>query len=211
MPITAPSGAFPQTWTTGPAHLYAGVGGASLSAKTPLYLGTAETKPDIDIEGAYEALMNDLGGSRMPFDRSWQAEEGAISFVLTRWDYGVALRMMCSPNYLANAAGDNLLEDVGSLMGMEGNTFPFWVVFPKQLINPYTRMPAGFRFWSCVCEYPRRLEPGTRPHKIGMVIRAQRAWPGTASSPIGLASTMGNVSVGSILYDFDMSGLPAAG
>lgn len=66
-----------QLWTTGPALIYSTAGqsitynstgnGTITFTGTPIFVGTAETKPRISIRRSVKEVQNDLGGDK-PFD-----------------------------------------------------------------------------------------------------------------------------------------------
>jgi hypothetical protein len=191
-----------QLWCTGPAHIYVGV----TTSRAPLYLGTAETKPDIDIRGEFEGVMNDLSGSKIPMDELWEGEEGMISFVLTRWNMNVALLMMAQPNF-TGTPGLNSQDDMGTLMLTEGLSYPVWIRFPYATSKvAMAGMVAGYRFWSCILLAPKKIEPGTRAMKKHFALKAKRAFTSDAA-PNNLPLKGGSSAVWR-LYDHDMSGLP---
>lgn len=197
-----------QLWCTGPAHLYVGLGG-SKTGKTPLYLGTAETKPDIDIKGEVEGVMNDVAGSKLPMDELWEGEEAMISFVLTRWNMPVVLSLMSQPDPFGGAGGVNAQDDVGTLFLTENYSFPFWVRFPYAASKgAMAGMVFGYRFWACKILSPKKIEPGTRAMKHHFIVHAKRTYT-NATSPAGTGMLSGGPNAVFRLYDHNMTGLPA--
>lgn len=196
-----------KLYTTGPAHLFVGVG--NVSSKEPVYLGTAETAPDIDIQREYEGVPNDLGGSRLPMDRIYEGEEGMVGGVLTRWNEEVIAALMSVPDFENGTRGLNNQFDLGTLMGSEGFAFPVWVVFPYASKPAFAGMPAGYRFWSCI-NMSEGIRPGTRAKRHQVLFKAQRSFTtsSTPSVPYSVQNGVGITAATWRLYDHDMSGLP---
>lgn len=199
-----------KVYCTGPAHLFVGVG--DLVNKTPLYLGTAESAPQISWRREYELVMNDLGGARLPLDRTAQGEEATISAVLTRWNESVFSRLMSVPVYTATRGQESTQpgDDLGTVMGQEGFTFPVWITFPYAVSHAafVGDMPPGYRFWSCI-NMADAIMPGTRAKKHQVMFQATRAWT-AKSAPVGSLTESGGGALLArmVLYDNDMSGLP---
>ncbi len=207
-----------KVYVTGPVHMWAGVGGQDLNSKTPLYLGTGQQAPDIDIKCEWDQVMNDLSGTKLGFDDLYEGTEAMISFVLNRFKYATLLRMMSRPNYAQGTPGMEVSGDVGTLMGHENMTFPFWCKFPYNAKPFQNDMPAGLRFWSCKLLSPDKIQGGTKDKKIHCIVHAKRAFT-NKSSPLGGpsivyngggAASVNNLDGGTFkLYDYDMNGLPA--
>src|SRR5262245_7147495 len=102
-----------QLWTTGPAHIWVGVGGERYVSyqddgggdmflfghnNRAVYLGTAEDGPDIDITYDYEEVFFD-GTGTVPHDRIYEGSEATISAVLTRWNEHTIKNLMSNPFY----------------------------------------------------------------------------------------------------------------
>lgn len=130
-----------QLWCTGPALIYAGVGGA-LGAQTPVEVGTAEAKPTIFIYAEWDQAMNDLGGSKIPFDDSFQGEYAIIRADLTQWDETNLAKCMTRPDF-TGTRGFYPFGAIGALMKTEGFAYNLWMKFPYQSKAAYTGMVAG--------------------------------------------------------------------
>ena len=142
-----------------------------------------------------------MGGSK-PVDYSWQGEEATISIVTTVFDYGIVQACMNRPNELGTL-GMNNASDMGSLMQLEGLTYPLWIVYPYAPGGPswttpkaaYAAMPPGRRYVSTFLWSPYRLTPGTKPKRLNLIFKAMRKW-----STQNLTFT---------LFDQDLTNLPA--
>src|SRR5215469_12261507 len=99
-----------QLYTTGPAHIYTG----PLTA--PLYLGTCEESPDIDLMAVEKEVVNSIGGVGIPFDKAYQGEMGLITAVLNRYNESTYQAMAARPRtFQGGIPGTNTAGDVGSL------------------------------------------------------------------------------------------------
>lgn len=203
-------------WTTGPAHMFTVL---SPTSTTPVYVGTAETKPDIEVTPAWTEVKNDIAGQSLPLDRMYDGMEGMVSAIMTRWNYPVLLAMQARPNIavagaggLGGAEGVNFQLDVGTMMSTEGFTYPFWVWFPKAALAAYAGMPAGYRFWSTFLIGPDKIEPGTRAKKQALVVKAQRAFTPSNSPAQSVPGGMvpGGPTAVFRLFDHNMTGISSA-
>jgi hypothetical protein len=183
-----------KIFTTGPALMYINYG-------SWLYLGTAESPPDIDLIGGFDPVYNDLGGTVLPFDRIYEGEEAVISFVLNR--YVQASLDIIQAVIGSKTIGTDTFGDTGSIIGQEDRTFQYGMLFPYAAKALYTDMPRGYKFFSCFRIGPQGVRPGTRAKAHNLILRAQRYTtmrPGQ-STTISTALTQS----ASILYNHDVS------
>ena len=179
-----------QLWTTGPVHIFCGVG----PSHAPLYLGTGEQAPRIDEEDENEPAMNDLSGSRDGHDESFQGTRAMIRVDLNRWNEAVMARVRAVPD----AGGTGGIMDFGSMGALwltENLAYPVWLQFPYSTTKAaYAAAVDGYRFQACIPR-SRGTQPGTRARKISLVWQAKKVYiPATG---------------GHLLYDHSMVGLPA--
>lgn len=192
-----------QVYVTGPALIYAGL--ANALGTSPVFVGTGESAPDIDIKAEFDPVMNDLGGTRVPFDRCFEGEEGMVSVVLNRFNWSAIRQMMSRPRFFTGTPGSNPSGDVGTLMGQEGMTFNLWLVWPfstKAAMGggaAANAMPSAVRFVSAFLLSPDKIQSGTKDQKLHLIWQCQRGFSVTAGG--NGASITG--SAGSfILYDY---------
>lgn len=160
-----------RQYVTGAAHIFVGVG----AGYSPVYLGTAERYPKIVLRPNYKPTFADQGGE-VPFDMSFQGEEGFVFADISRWNEATyaALAARPRPNGIR---GSNAPGDVGTLLQAEGMTYPLWVYFPYFSKPAFAGMPAGYRFLSSYVAGPDELEPlGTTPRKIRLTWHCLRAY-----------------------------------
>lgn len=199
-----------QLYSTGPAHVFvAGTGGTVTTHGTPLYLGTAESRPRINIMRHWREAMNDITGQISPMDLMYQGQSGIISVALSRWNEGVYQRIVHrSVNAGANAAdilpGVDSETSVGSLMIHEAQLTHLWLTFPKAVLPFYNGgggltgnggpFPLGYHFFATQIADQDEMSPGTDPLVRTLQFKAIRAFDVTTRA--------------NFLYDFDVTGLP---
>ncbi len=181
-----------KVYSSGPCLIWAGVG----PGKSPVFFGTAETEPYIDISPAFLPVFNDLGGKVKPFDKSSQGEDGSVLSEMNRFNEGVYQLMATRPNPRAIGVplGTTLLTDIGAIMNQEGLGFPLWVSFPNNAKAAYSDMPAGYHFFSAWLEGPDHTRPGTRDLNRRCLWYCSRVFDITPPATFDL-------------YDFDMSAI----
>jgi hypothetical protein len=201
-----------QLWTTGPAFLFTNVGTGIV------FLGTAQSAPEIEVTPSFTPIMNDMSGQRLPMDRHYDGTEAIITAIFTRWNFSALMSMFNRPFATAlQGAGTNSIFDMGTIMGQEGATYPLWVWFPKAPVaagganpaNAYATMVPGYRFWSTLMIGPERISPGTKALTQSVVIQAQRAFT-TFTDPVPGNIYDGGSGAAFKLYDHDMTGISAA-
>jgi len=198
-----------QLWTTGPALLYCNIGTDGPGGGW-IFIGTAKQKPRIQIRRSIKTVSNDLGGDS-PFDLFYSGQDAIITADVNRMSLFAyyAMASCAAPAAPAGAiqpAGLDLPGETGTLLATEGQMFPLAMVFPyapKAIFQSVTNglMPAGYQFPLATLEGPDDLDPGTQDLTIHMVWHAIRGFA---------PSTLDNISTGNqLLYDFDVSGVPA--
>lgn len=203
-----------KMWTTGPALLYAGIAGGK-NSKQIRFVGTGETAPDIELKRAYSPAKNDLAGTIIPMDEVYEGQEALITVTVNRYNLSTILAMQAaSEANFGGTPGYDTAGAIGSLMAQEGNTFPFYVVFPYATRPTMAGMMAGYRFWSGKLVGPDTVKPGTKEKQILLMVKCMRAY--TASpSPLSGPALGGTPGLGAgfnsvgKLYDFDVAGVPA--
>lgn len=187
-----------QPYCTGPAHIFvgfparvtrSGATGASIS-----YLGTCAQKPRIKIRKTYKDVPNDLFGD-VPMDKSYKGQDAFVGLDLTRWNEPVAQRIDALPG---TTRGTEAYGDIGTLMVHEYATVVLYIQFPyasKAAFN-LGGMPVGYRF-PCAVKMDLEIEPGTDAKVKHYMFHCIRAF-----------SLQGN-NIAHILYDHNMTGLPA--
>ncbi|OAI39610.1 hypothetical protein AYO40_01210 [Planctomycetaceae bacterium SCGC AG-212-D15] len=184
-----------QLYCSGPVHVYFGLGGGG----SPVYFGTSESAPRIEIKHYFNTVKNDIAGDQAPFDFQWVGETATISADFTRWNNPLWLQMMSRP-FATSTAGINGIGDYGTFMVQEGATYQAWLQFPYASTKAaMAGLEAGFHFFSTFLLSPDSKTIGMRANKV------RATW--FATQVFGI--TTGN-NVTAKLYDFSMQGLPSA-
>lgn len=202
-----------QPYVSGPVHVFVGIGGyagstSAMLTKNPAYLGTGERAPRPSFRPGFEPLMNDVTGTRIPYDWVFEGEEALVTVRLTRWDENVLFAMQNRVGAAGQARGLNLANDIGTLMITEGAAFPLWLLFPfgvPGIGKPAMiggGMPQGYHFYAAFLEGPDDMDQlGTNPRTVDLVWHCGRVF-----APTGIqAGTTTIPRLGNGLYDHDMS------
>lgn len=156
-----------------------GGGGPPIVSTSLTYLGTCEKAPKIVHRPAWKPVFNDIGGTEVPFDVSYQGEEAFTFADLTRWNEPVFSALQARPNFPGDVRGLNIPGDIGTLMLTEGRAYQLFIFFPYVAKPAYASggMPAGYRFVATFLEGPDELsELGTSPRKINLIFHHIRGW-----------------------------------
>lgn len=161
-----------QAWCTGPAYLF-----CQPPAQSVQFLGNTERTPKMRVVREFEPVMNDMAGTKVPYDRLFQGKHIFISGLLTRFNWSVYLALAQLPNVTGD--GLDIPGDVGTLMMTEGKAVPFWVEFPYAVGGRAGKaamagMPQGYHLFAGVFEGPDEHEAGTGPNKIGFNMHGLR-------------------------------------
>lgn len=194
-----------QLYVTGPAHFYVGSVSPSGGVLSALYLGTCEREPEpCEIAPEWEPEWNAIGGSKIPFDVSYQGEQAFIGADLNRFNEGVYLALAARPG-TGSPPGTNAPGDRGTLLLTEGLAVAVWMVFPFGGGLPgFAGKPVqiggglfgGYRFPACYVKGPDKLgRLSTRSRKTFVLFHALSTW-----NPATMTFTC---------YDFNLAGLPA--
>ncbi len=201
-----------QLWSTGPALIYIGTPGDS--AGTAGFVGTCETKPQIDIDFLFKPVMNDLGGD-VSMDEMFVGMQGMVTIDLNKFNYFVAEALATLPNTAGAlngtagvVSGRNDPGDIGSLMFTEGLGFVLFILFPYAIKAAYgggngpptgAGMVRGYRFPACKVN-KQSIASGTTPHNKRFIIDCKRSFDPTVVNTYGAGRF--------ILYDSAVAGLP---
>jgi hypothetical protein len=82
-------------YALGPAHIFVQFRtGTGSSYESAVYLGTCETAPQDSDEPKYVPVMNNIGGSEVPVQLTYQRRQITVAGVFNRYDYSVVRRIM---------------------------------------------------------------------------------------------------------------------
>ena len=178
-------------YSTGPALIYINCGSTKSS---PKFLGTFEERPEITIERAFAPVKNDLGGSELPLDRTYQGKEGTVAGVINRFRMDVLRAAMAAPispgasattsepaNPLpgANAQGiegSDVGASYGALMTQENRGYDLWLFFPRKAVPAMSAacFIPGYHFLSAFLLGPDKILAGSGDLKTTVVFKCQR-------------------------------------
>jgi hypothetical protein len=199
----------------------------------PVFLGTAERPPTIEIFAEWDDIETDAGGDYTPSERLTEGQEAFIEADFTRFNeivYEVLAARSQTDAFAGTAPG---WDQVGRAISLERLIFPLWIVFPysQKAVYGLAGQPPGYRFYQGFLASPDRLKGlGTVPRQTGLQFGAQRLvqlvesttslkqplpaftdipLPSPPLLPVGYSQLSDlDDSVGA-LYDFDITGLPA--
>lgn len=186
-----------QQFSSGSTHLWLRFNGTG----SPQYFGTCESFPQDSRSPQYEFLMNDLSGSKVPLDLSYQGESSQVSVVMTRWDENLANGLTVAPGQVT-PSGQYDWEDLGTLMMLEEQFTELWIVYlygsalANKTVYTANGMIPGRHYLQTVLWSPQMDEVGTKPMKRHFMFYA---WP-----QIDVANQA------FVLYDTDMTGISLA-
>lgn len=186
-----------QPFVRGPAHCFVGIG----PGQTPVYLGTAERSPRIQIRPSWSPVFNDIAGQKVPFDWSFDGEEGYVVYDFTRWNEAVweACQTRPFPPIAGGITGTNVAGDIGTLMLTEGAGYPLWILFPYTLKLAYATQPLGYHFFRTWLMGPDDLDENNTS-----AARIRGVWYCSRAPTLNIPAAGLNFS----LYDGNMAGLP---
>jgi hypothetical protein len=131
-----------QVFCSGPVAVYTGI-------STPTLLGYGEKAPRISQKRHFKPVFNDLGGSMVPFDVTYQSQEAFVTVRLTWWNYAALLDELTP----INEEGVDQDGDIGTLMILEGFCTQLWLNFPNSGGGgAMPGMPAAIHFPAAVLE-----------------------------------------------------------
>lgn len=156
------------TRVSGPNHCFVQFPGGQ-----PLYLGTPERSLEVEWKPYYEPVMNQLAGTQLPFDETFQGLAAELSGVFTRYDATVMNLIMTAPPLAAPPAlgSENRLSR-GSLT--YGRYFPSFIVV-NGFFGTANAAPddlPGYRFLNAKFAALKIGEQGTTATKYGVAVSA---------------------------------------
>jgi hypothetical protein len=185
----------PQPYVHGPGHLFPFIG----AGKQPVYLGTAENTPRLEIRPAHTPYFNSIFSTRVPMDWNDQGAEAFLIADVNRWSEPIYQALSSRPNP-GGTPGLQAPGELGSVVIFEGLSFPLAIQFPyffKQAMSAGGMVP-GYRLLNVRLVGPDTLEPiNMEPSKRRLIFHAL---PTISIGP--------NNSTITQLWDYNMSGLP---
>lgn len=187
---------FPAIHVTGPVHFFARTPAhANYSTGNPAaklwYLGTCETKPQIQVTHHRLPVFNDLGGRKAPFQSIKQRETAVVGLMLNRFSHHAF-------NAIATAGGQDLqVSGTGIGLGTESYLGPGSLTFGVSTVEIWARytffgttnasagLPLGRYFPCCELVEHQIAKSGTEEEAMLLVFQAQSLWTGTGTPASG--------------------------
>lgn len=180
---------------TGPGHMFVGLG----PNKTPVYLGTAQITPRIEIRPSYSPYYNSVFSPSVPMDWLYQGEQGYLYADLNRKVDAVYEQMLARPTYTSPARRfANIEGDLGAMQIQEGKTYPFWIQFPYANKITMSHLRKGLRFYNAIPIGPDSYDNINVQDMVNRLILQF-----TPSLSVGVFNM-----TKAVLCDSDMTGLP---
>lgn len=134
------------------------------------YLGTALTKPRIEILRSWEEIFADNQGQGHPADLAYQGMGALITVALSRWNETVYQRM-AREGIAGSRPGTEEYDSIGKLLVRQCLRQQLYLIFPKADSEFYEQgtgltgngglFPKGYLFRAVTLVNPDALEPGT--------------------------------------------------
>jgi hypothetical protein len=156
-----------QLLASGPVNCY-----LMDSGNNVYFLGWGREGPSIREYWNWEDRKSDLGGTRVPDDRSWQREFHITSINFERIDPTVIARF----RDISFLAGFQALGTPGTLDGQltgallirQQLAFGLIMQFPNQGLAAYANTQPGYWFYYSMFEGPQEIATGTRDNTVNL-------------------------------------------
>lgn len=147
------------------------------------FLGTAEEKPEEDLQAQYLPIFNNIGGKMVPFEKSYQGTIGAFTILLNKFSHTILTLLKRMPSNGRMDAGIGAGREShlsrGRLVQANGDGFELWRAngfFGSLNANAYPDLPPG-RYYPC-CHTVRIFDAdqGLPDEKALLVIEPQNVY-----------------------------------
>lgn len=144
------------------------------------YLGTTVKAPEVSFQNPYENVMNSLGGTALPTDKSYQGSSATIVCPINRFSESSLRRLMAVPYHHGSGsstavqdAGNYSVQDLGSLSYQDAASFMLVVMNlfggnPGSSLN----MPFGRIYYQCTWPEAKEIDATTIPVVETLVFEA---------------------------------------
>jgi hypothetical protein len=158
-----------QLWASGPVNIYL----MNNISQAIYFLGCGREGPSIREYQNWEDRKSDLGGTRVPDDRSYQRMFHITAVNMERWDSQV-LQLFRDISAIAGfqSLGTPGVIDAqltGALMIRQGISFGLIMTFPNQPLLAYNTGLPGYWFYYSQFEGPQEFTSGTRDNTDNLV------------------------------------------
>lgn len=188
-----------QLYCTGPALFFASLGNGG----TPVFFGTCEKAPVIELHPSYTHVYNDIGGQQTPFDSVYDGEYATVTGDFNRINENI-YALMSEKARSANLRGSDIPGGIGRLMLTEGASFFLYVQFPYAFKLAFQNnisgpMPLGYRFPCAFLDTDSMPDLGTKARKWHFNWMCLRAFNLNYTNQVGQGAFT--------CYDFDLTAL----
>lgn len=182
---------FPDIHVTGPIHWFMRTPshsnyGVAVASKI-WYLGTCETKPQMQVTKHKLDVFNDLGGRKKPFQRIVQGETGVLALALNRFSVP-AYDALCTAGGLDSTSAPNWGKGAESYLSTGS------LIFGKSSVelwglntffgttNSSTNTLKKGRYFICAdLEMHEKVKQGTEEDLLLLAFSIQNLWAGTSA------------------------------
>lgn len=178
-----------QLYTPGPTYLQLGTGAAGALE----HLGWSERGVRITLDGAFEDVMTDVSGTRIPFDVLAMAEQAFITVDLNLYDEAILNKALGARTGNAALPGTMGPTTVGSLIRLEAFMYRILVYNPYETKAAMAAMNDAYNFPTGYLDAAVEIELSSRVKVQRCIFRAIPGW--------------NQVSGGGVLYNFSKIGL----
>jgi hypothetical protein len=131
-----------QGYVPGPCQIFVGTGGAGAYQ----FLGWSERGVRVTLSAAYEDIVSDFGGPRVPVDSQFMGEQATSNFVLNRYDETVLQTILKRRVGSGVTAGAIEANGLGSLMVAQGYAYKVFLYSPYYVESFYSTMVPCYVF-----------------------------------------------------------------
>lgn len=192
--------------TSGPIHLFARFRGGNIG----LYMGTAVTSPEPELEKHRIPVMNDLGGRSVPFQVVQDGQDAIVFATLNRFNYLLLQSIRALDSGSAPGELNGNLFAGKELPGARGTLVIGYRDFELILVAAYAGTssagnvadePRARIYFSADLEKYKESRVGTRVLEVALAIRCQNVYtsPRTLSGLIAAAGAIASGVTGAPL------------
>ena len=163
-----------QLFVPGPAFIYFAPFTAYDTPGSYVYLGESEGDVNVSDDAAWEDIIVDQSGPRVPFDLAYMAEECYIQFTLVK--YVEAAWEALATRVAGTTWGTIEAGQVGTLVRQEGKCYAFAITSPYQSKAAYASMPPGYTFKNGVMHNNWDMSLSTQRQRKRVVLRCIPDW-----------------------------------
>lgn len=159
-----------QLFTPGPTFIQIGTGAVGALE----HLGWSERGIRVTLDGAFEDVITDVSGTRIPFDVQAMGEQGFITADLNLYDEAILTKALNLRT--GTVAGTMGPTTVGSLLRLEGGMFRLLCYCPYEVKAAMANMRPAFNFIKAYLDAAVEIELSSRVKVNRCIFRAIPDW-----------------------------------